>query len=438
MSDKGIKTTILFFFAVLLLSGCHAYILDDAQGDLRTAFSNGDMERSQKLLNKFKDKDIYRSKDQVLFNLEGGMIHHFSGNYDSSFTYLSEAERLIEDNYTKSISRGISSMLINDTKLVYDGEPYEDIYINAFNALNFIHQGDFQGALVETRRMTFKLEQMDIRIKGIADAFSKSDSTGSLDWSPGTVNVQNSAMAHYLSAVIYAKLGRFDDARIEQEKLRIALNEQLKIRSFPLPSQSHIASTTNPSEFNVLITAFSGQSPVKYQNDVRLYWDPSDSYLKFSLPSIRLHPSSVYSVRAVLNDNRSTDLEVIEEMDKVALDIYKAKEPVIYSRALLRTIIKSKGTNAIANKVAGENGTVAEILKFAGFIGMEATEKADLRGWQTLPGKVWMNLLKVPEGTNKVQIEYLGARGQLLYSESYDIEVLRSSDLVLLESLYSH
>ena len=50
--------------------GCHSYVLDDAQFDLRDSFTAADYQHSEELLKKFKKKDIYRSKDQVLFNLE--------------------------------------------------------------------------------------------------------------------------------------------------------------------------------------------------------------------------------------------------------------------------------------------------------------------------------------------------------------------------------
>ncbi|HKK26056.1 MAG TPA: hypothetical protein VJ941_10530, partial [Gracilimonas sp.] len=195
----------LFYVGVLiLLSGCHAYVLDDAQMDLRDSFTAGNYDNASNLIKKFEADDVYRSKDAVLKNLEGGMIYHFAGKYDSSNTYLNEAEYLIEDAYTKSVSRGIGSFLTNDNALVYDGEPYEDIYLNAFKSLNFLHQQDLESALVEARRMSYKMERLDIRLKGLVDAFSKTDSSGQT-WSSGEVNVQNSAFSHFLSSILFSK-----------------------------------------------------------------------------------------------------------------------------------------------------------------------------------------------------------------------------------------
>ncbi|MEO1023121.1 MAG: hypothetical protein AAFW89_11315, partial [Bacteroidota bacterium] len=103
-----------FLLILLFLGGCHSYALDDAQWDLRDTFTSGDFEKSEALIRRFEEKDIYRSKDGVLFALEGAMVHRFSGNYDSSAVLFQQAENRMDDAYTKSISRGLVSFLVND------------------------------------------------------------------------------------------------------------------------------------------------------------------------------------------------------------------------------------------------------------------------------------------------------------------------------------
>ncbi len=410
-------------------------MLDDAQYELRDSFTDGNYERSQLLLNKFDDKNLYRSKDKVLWNLENGIIYHFSGHYDSSTAFLNRAEIEIENNYTKSISRGFASFLSNDNKLAYDGEPYENIYLNAFKALNYVHQKDWEGALVETRRMSFKMEQLDIKIKGLADALSKADTTGKAEWSSGKVNIQNSAFSHYLSAVLYAKTGRPDNARIEFEKLRIALKEQAELGNYAPFDVSNLAQIREPESYNVLLTSFTGQSPIKFQQDIRL-WD-EDYYLKFSFPSIELYPTQVSGVRVNINGKEDINLHLIEEMDLVSKDVYQAKQPIIYTRALLRSLIKAGGSKFITKVIEDENENLGLLASIASFIFKEASEKADLRGWQTLPGQAWMNVIKLPPGTNKVTLEYLSNTGRVLYSEEYEVDITENTELELIESIYS-
>ena len=425
---------ILAFFA-----GCHSYMIDDAQEDLRSSFTHGNFEKSQSQLTGMQKRSLYREKDKVLWNLENGTVQHFLGNYDTSNVYFSDAELSIEDAYTKSLSRGFLSMISNDNKLVYDGEPYEDVYLNAFKALNYVHMNDFEGALVETRRMSYKMERLAIRIKGLADSFAKSDTTGTVDWEPGDVNIQNSAMAHYLSAVLYAKSGKPDDARIEFDKIGTAFQEQSNAGGFGNFDVSSLEQIKNPNTYNVLLTSFSGQAPVKYQVDLRIITDWSEGkYLKFSFPGIEVVNSDVAQIRAVINDADEVGLHLIEEMDLVATDVYRAKEPIIYSRALLRSFLKAGGTNLLSKGIAKQNEDLGAFAEVIGQIYRDASEKADLRGWQTLPGQAWMNVMQLPPGSHSVRIEYLSSYGRVLYSESFDVEITDNTHLALIESIYSN
>ncbi|HAW80857.1 MAG TPA: hypothetical protein DCX27_14770 [Balneola sp.] len=426
----------------IILMGCHSYVLDDAQFDLRHSFTEADYQHSEELLKKFKKKNIYRSKDQVLYNLESGMIYHFSNKFDSSSYYFTNSENEIDQNYTKSVSRGIGAFLTNDNKLVYDGEPYEDLYLNAFKALNFMHLQDWEAALVETRRMTYKMEQLDIKIKGLASAFAKSDSSGKADWKTDDINIQNSALAHYLSTILYAKAGDFDDARIEREKLEIALKEQSTLTPYRNSNTSNFEILQKPSSYNVLLAGFTGRAPYKVQEDARVFIDDYDDekdnefYLKFSFPVINTFQSNVRYVRAVINDSVKTTLDLIENMDKVSAEVYKAKQPIIYSRALLRASTKAAGTKLISGAVREKNEFLGDLLQILGFIAQETTEKADLRSWQTMPGQAWMKTLYVPEGNNTIRIEYVGINGRVLYFDEFEVIISPNTELELVESIY--
>ncbi|MTI87023.1 MAG: hypothetical protein FH748_03535 [Balneolaceae bacterium] len=446
-ANKYSLTIYRIFFPLallLLLTGCHSYVLDDAQYDLRNSFAAGNFEKSEHLLNRFEEKNIYRSKDAVLKNLEGGMIHHFAGSYDTSNTYFHSAEQKIDEAYTKSISRGLAALLANDNTLVYDGEPYEDVYLNAFKSLNYVHLHNWEAALVETRRMAYKMEQLDIRIKGIAEAFAKKDTAEAREWKSGEVNLQNSAFSHYLSAILYAKSGHVDDARIEYEKLGTALEEQKRLRRYPVPRHSGLKEILYPNRYNVLLSGFTGQSPVKEQEDIRIWLNGYDGdedesfYVKFSLPKLTLVETRVQNVRAVINDEKVVPLKLIEEMDVVSAEVYSAKQPIIYTRAMLRATAKATGSHLIANAVRKENKGLGALFDILGIIGQETTEKADLRSWQTLPGQAWMNVVDLPLGTHEIRMEYVAANGDVLYTDIFDVIIAEDIHLELVESIYSY
>lgn len=435
---------VLLLLPLLFAAGCASYALDQAQFDIRSGFVSGDYKQAGKELSRFQRKKVYKSKDAVLFNLENGVISHFAGDYKESSRYFLKAESEIESNYTKSISRGVGAFFVNDNKLVYDGEPYEDVYVNAFNALNFIQLQDFDAALVEARRMSFKMEQLDIKIKGLVDAFAKTDTTGQIDWNSSKVSIQNSALSHYLATVLFAKTNKPDDARIEAQKISTAVMEQNSHNGFRQRERPDYSHLLNHTSYNVLLTGFSGQAPIKSQEDNRFLWssfdgEPENSfYLKFSYPILELYPSKVSRIRVVVDDEETVPLELIEEMDVVSSKVFKAKQSIIYGRAILRAGFKAVASKLISSSVREQNETLGNIFEILGFITQEATEKADLRGWQTLPGAVWMQPIALTAGHHRLRFEYLSERGAILSAQEFEIEVSPHSRLQLVESIYSY
>lgn len=422
---------------LVYLSGCASYRLDEAQHSLRSTFAAHDFERTVSLLENYEKKGVYKNKDNVLFNLEMGLAQHFNNRFDSSSVYLSKAEEQIDQLYTKSISRGLKSFLLtNDNALEYNGEDYEDIYINAFKSLNYIQQNNLEAALVESRRIAFKLSQLEIKYEGLANALSKADTLKRAEWKAGEVNVQNSAFGHYLSALLYAKSGKPDDARIEYEKLLEAFNDQPGIYNFQKPDSESLQRIKDPGSFNLLITGFAGRAPIKKQNDVRTYLPGDDLYLKFSLPSLHLYRSRVHRVQAVINDTLTVPVPLMEEMDVVAKEVYKAKEPIIYARAFARSLVKAIGTNSISRAIEDENEDLGILANIFGKIGQEISEKADLRSWQTMPGKAYANVIKLKPGTHRLRMEYLDEYGQLLFSGEKEIHISAADELELFETLY--
>jgi hypothetical protein len=135
----------------------------------------------------------------------------------------------------------------------------------------------------------------------------------------------------------------------------------------------------------------------------------------------------------------STRLEIIEEMDKVARETFKIKKPIIIARATIRGILKSAAQEGIADAIEDEYGSIAgDVANFLGGRAREATEQADLRGWQTMPGKVYTNVIKLPAGEHDVTFNYYSPAGKLLYSEARNVNIEKQERLEPIASIYSN
>ena len=120
-----------------------------------------------------KDK-FYNKKDRVVYYLDLGMLLHFDKQYERSNRMLSEAEKGIAELYTKSVTRAASSLLLNDNVLEYAGEDYEDIYLNAFKALNYLALNKFDDSFVEIRRINEKLSFLEQKYTKLANRYNTS------------------------------------------------------------------------------------------------------------------------------------------------------------------------------------------------------------------------------------------------------------------------
>lgn len=429
---SGLLLLLLFF------TGCGAYQLDRAQDELRTSYSSGDYTSTARFIESLDQKGVYKSKDRVLLLLERGMINHFAGNYEASSDYFTKAEDQIDELFTKSVSRALQSFVVNDNSLAYDGEDYEDIYLNVFKSLNYIHMNNLESALVEARRVTHKLGLLNQKYNGLVETLSKQDttSTGKDKWKTGETNVQNSALGHYISAILFAKTNKPDNARIEFENLIKAYQDQPSVYSMSRPQRSDLQNITDPDGYNILIQAFAGRAPVKIQNDFRIYLEESDTYLKFSLPTLEMYNTQVKSVKVKLENGQTYNLNLIEEMDLVAKEVYKVKEPIIYARTVVRTFLKAAAANRMKKRAKKENEALGAFVNIASKIAQETTEKADLRSWQTMPGKAFSTVLKLPPGDHKIEIQYYGHSGRLLHSFTKDIVVADNEGLELIETNY--
>lgn len=422
---------------IFLIGGCAAYKLDSAQTQLRTSFASGDYASTVKLIEKLDKNEVYQNKERVLLHLEHGMVNHFADNYEHSSYHFTEAENEIDALFSKSVSRAIKSFVVNDNTLAYDGEDYEDIYLNIFKCLNYIHLNELESALVEVRRVTYKLERLDQKYNGLVESLSKADTTSTNEdkWKTGKTNVQNSALGRYLSTILFAKTNKPDDARIEFENLLKAYREQPSVYGTG-PNQSKLREITEPDRYNVLVQAFAGRAPVKEQNDIRLYLDETDTYLKFSLPSLKTFTSQVSSVKVKFANEETAQLDLIEEMDQVAKEVYKVKEPIIYARTFVRTFLKAAAAAKMKKEAKKENETLGSFVNILGKIAQETTEKADLRSWQTMPGKAFATVLNLRPGEHQIQVQYYGRTGQLIYTQDRTITVQENDKLKLVESIY--
>lgn len=408
----------------------------------------------------------YRSKDRALYYLDLGLLQHYGGEYKASNASLEKAEQAMEDAFVKSVSRGAASLLLNDNVLAYAGEDYELVYVNVFKALNYIGQHDFDGAFVEIRRIDEKLKALENRHWKAAQAYNEAREAGE-PFRPGTSRFQNSALGRWLSLLLYRAEGRPDEARIDLNQIGSAWALQPDLFPFSPPALDHMLDPPAADKVRVSFLSLTGQAPEKRADAFWIHTEPDQILiaaaadegpggrqlsganviywpgveagwtLKFELPRIEKRGSRVRGIAVKIDGQRGPLLEQIESLETVAEETFDVQAPLIYLKTVTRAVTKgiaAAQARRAAEEAWGEaSGPLASLLAGAA---VAVTENADLRISRFFPANAHVAEVELTPGTHRIEIEYYGEGGALLYTDVRDAVEIRQDGLNLIESFY--
>jgi hypothetical protein len=403
------------------------------------------------------EKPVYPEKNLILYYLDKGIVEHYAGKYDESAADLEEAERLIEEAYTKSISAEVASFIANDNTKDYAGEDYEDIYTNVFSALNYYHNGDIEGAGIEIRQMTEKFVRLEDKYAAEENKAKEALENATAELPPGKpVQVSDSALGRYLSAIIYRSLGQVDSARIDIEAIGTAYAKSPNVYSNSVPAwiQDELSVPVDRARLNIL--AFAGLSPVKEEEivgrpilsipsipsipippllDGFRYATYPPSYVKklakegytfdtgndsvgllLHLPSLSPRPSIIDRIEADIGGTKVT-LDLLEDMGAVMAETFNARLKSIQTKTYIRTLLKALALEAAAVAAEAKKQPVKaiELAAMGGMAAFDKTEAADTRSSRYFPGKAYVGGLTLNPGTYNVTINYYSG-SRLVYS----------------------
>ncbi|WP_348772540.1 hypothetical protein [Pseudoalteromonas luteoviolacea] len=219
---------------VLLLSGCQS---TPANKSAILLAQQGEFESAKQAI-----RTDYSpvGKSKLLHYLELGMLNHLQGNYQRSNELLNEAQQIIEDQYTISVSERALALVSGPTYTTYAGKIYHRPLINFYKALNYnalANQSDIDrqayldSALVEMR-------QLDTYLSGLKDrtgGYDDQDQPSGLDSLTEQINnitrplfapndllkdieYKDDAFAHYVSGILFERSEELDSARIQYQR----------------------------------------------------------------------------------------------------------------------------------------------------------------------------------------------------------------------------
>ncbi|MDR0442348.1 MAG: hypothetical protein LBH44_02960 [Treponema sp.] len=388
-------------------------------------------------------KPIYPEKNSIMLYLDKGMLEHYAGKYAESSTSLQEAERLIDDAYTKSVSADLFSYIANDNTKEFPGEDFENIYLNVFNALNYYKSGNLESALVEIRKLSMSSGKLDMLVRKYEEAgksfgdkvmeqlnkigFTLSDALPQ----PGAINFSKSALAHYLSALFFLGDGNTDSARIEFDQVQAAFDSNKNIYKNDVPNAVADARSVPAGKGRLNVIGFAGLSPVKEEGLFEQVWPFMQNVdLQtpiFKLPVFKDRPSAITGVKLTVGDE-SVELELIEDMGAVMKETFAARFSNLFFKTYIRVLLKYATADIAATQSGG--GRLAALLAKKA---LDATEGADIRMSRYLPSKAYIGGINLDPGNYTARIDFM-AGGSVAAHVEKQIEV-KAGTLNLLDAV---
>ena len=383
--------------------------------------------RYESALKALDKSDLARSeKDSLLYYLEKGTLLFLLKRYDESIQYFQKAKERVDQLFAVSVHKQAESFLSNDLALPYKGEDFERVLIHYYLALNYLMKGNLEDALVESRQVILYLDEINEKYK--------------------KKNVyHDDAFVRYLNGILF-EIGReYNDSYVDYYnsykafrkiyrkyyKIRIPpiLYRDLKRlasflgmmddyrkwkRRYPYPVLPEDKFLNQKSE--VILIMETGFIPRKKEGHLDIA--VGNRWVRIAFPVYEKdRPSRVRG--GILEAGKFKAKAVLmEPLAKIAFYDLQDRAGRVMARTAARIAIKhgiATGMEEIARR--SKNPYVklgAGLIGLVGHVAASATEKADTRGWYTLPHDIRLIRLLVDPGEYDLRLKIKGKGGKIL------------------------
>jgi hypothetical protein len=453
--NSGNICVYLLLIACVGFSAC--VTRSDAYKDIDDAVQKNEFELGVEAIRRGQRKSIplYPEKNAISLFLDKGLLEHYAGNYAESSEDLQEAERLIEEAFTKSVTADVASYIANDNTREYPGEDFEDIYLNIFNALNYYRDGKIDGALVEIRKLTWSSGKLDMLSRKYENADKNAAGDTLLQLSKlgftsfpdlpqrKSAKFSDSALVRYLSTLFYLDEGKTDNARIEFERMRNAFAASPNVYSGSFPPSATAAQNVPDGKARLNIISFTGLSPIKEEEIFNQFFPFFQNmvlcYPQFKLPVLVKRPSQIDRIEVIVEGGRTFNLELLEDMGTVIEETYNARFSSVFFKTYIRTLLKYASVDiAVTAARTYADSPLVELAAIASALAVktafDATESADIRMTRYLPDKAHIGGINLEPGSYHITVHYYSGDHIVTKEEHKDVAV-RANRLNLIETV---
>ena len=384
MNFRPVCFSLLVAATAFTTVGCATY--QDYVRQARDHLEDGDPALAVTELKPLANKP---GKDQLVYVLDYATALQAEGRYKLSNKYFDLADQLSDWKDYINLSREAGSLLFAQELVQYKGEDYEKLLINLMEALNYLMLGDHQDARVEVRAMSNKL------------AYFKEKEDKSYE--------QNT-MALYLSGLMWEDDHDFDSAYIEyahayKHDPNIPSLHEALVRTAKLAGRTQAYKKWS-KKFHI---KWNPKWTDPHYGELVLIYEQGWAPRKYPMPNAPEYPelfpvqSVTQSARLIVAGGPSVKTQTVFSVQKVAMKTLNGEYKTLAEKQLAGFAAKQ----VVASQVSQKNQALGTILDIA----MQASDRADLRQWSTLPQTFQVARVFLKVGSYKVSVQGLTADG---------------------------
>jgi hypothetical protein len=360
-------------------------------------------------------KKLYNSEDAFLLEFDLGILHHYNQNYEESIKHLANAENILEELYTRSVTNEAAAILTNDNVRPYRSYPFEIQWLYQIQILNYLALGEIDDAVVESRRALLAIQNLREKEE---DKFNES------------------ATLQYLIALSYEWQKAEDDARIAYDDAK---------KNFANSGYTpKLVSQIPENEQEIVVVGYAGVSPIlgedkfwgTYAKDGVIFLNYKDAdgknqtiflsaiglgggfsgqtiTIQFAIPKMKERASQTNAFSVSVNGNSKLTEPFSNTRYSLKKDLENGHNTILLrtsSRVILRTIAASKAKDKMASATGG--GMANLLLNIGTDIATNAIEEADLRLGTAIPLTLQIARIPVEPGKHSVKIDVLDSHGR--------------------------
>ncbi len=390
-----------------------------------------------------KEQGQYAGANSLLYFMDRGGLEQRVGLYKESNSTLEQAEFLMDELYTKSVSEGVASFLVNDMTMAYSGEDFEQVAVNILKTLNYLYLGDLTGAQVEARKVNNHL-------LALSDKYGKE-----------TIYKED-AFARYLSGFSYESAGEYNDAYLDYKyayhayewykqhfgiEIPMCLkNDLLRLSQWLRFDEEYqhwrelfgegveVPGSKSEKRTEVLLVVYDGIMPAKQTrfSEAPVLDENDHPYiLKVAFPVIRAHHPAIGNVRCQNKNGDISEGVVVQPFQEIAIQNLNQRIGGITAKAIARAVAKYIAAVQARRAARSQGEGAALLVALATNVYSVVSEQADTRSWRTLPNRFWIMRMPLTPGRHELTVQITGLHGEARPNETVTVELKKGEKKVL-------